>query len=284
MQVVVKHALAVLAIAIAACASSENPPPAAPPAAPSLPPRRHVVPEDAAVKFKGQDVFVGRRKALGQIPGVSKDDLIWAPDGNHFAYAKAIMPPRKGWRVFVKNVAGDPINEFDVYRPGAPRELEWIDDRRLAYIAPIEKRDVHMVYVIHDAETGEVVSVRRGKMFVWSPGKKKLAYVAGRTPNETVAVDGRPVWPRGSGGTMIRGEVSWSPSGRGLAFIETNKKGDGKLVVLVEVDDTGGDLSWPLPPEAMAPGLHVYWAGNSKVVIGETSMKPKFVANWERLQ
>ena len=279
-MVAVKRVLSAALLALG-CASSEP----AQPTQPRLPPpKKTVVPKDAEVKFKGNEVLVGRRQALAPIPGVSKDDLVWAPDGVHFAYALEVKE-KKTWRIFVKNVAGDPMNEFDTYRPGQPRDLEWIDDRILAYIAPPEKKEVVQVYAIHDAQTGEVIAVRRGKMFTWSPGKKKrLAYIAGKTPKEAVQVDGRSVWPRSRGTTQIHGEVSWSPNGHGLAFIELQKDKTGKLVVMLELDDTGGDLTWPLPPEAMAAGLHVFWAGDSKVVIGETNLKPKFAANWERLQ
>jgi len=241
------------------------------------------VPSDAEVKFKGKEVLVGRRQQLAPIPGVSKDDLIWAPDGDHFAYTLEVKE-KKTWRIFVKNIAGDPVNEFDPYRPGQPHGIDWIDDHTLAYYAAPDKKDVVQVYVVHDTQTGEVVAVRRGKMFTWSPGRKKrLAYVAGKTPKEAVQVDGRSVWPRARGTTQIHGEVSWSPNGHGLAFVEL-QKGGGRLVVMLELDDSGGDLTWPLPPEALAPGLHVFWAGDSKVVIGETNLKPKFAANWERLQ
>ena len=39
------------------------------------------------------------------------------------------------------------------------------------------------------------------------------------------------------------------------------------------------DVTLPL-----APGLNVFWAGDNKVVIGETALRPKFAADWERLQ
>jgi hypothetical protein len=276
----VKRALSAALLALG-CASSEPPPPVV---HKTPPPKKLAVPSDAEVKFKGKEVLVGRRQALAPIPGVSKDDLIWAPDGDHFAYTLEVRE-KKTWRIFVKNIAGDPVNEFDPYRPGQPHGIDWIDDRTLAYYAAPDKKDVVQVYVVHDTQTGEVMAVRRGKMFVWSPGKKKrLAYVAGKTPKEAVQVDGRSVWPRSRGTTQIHGEVSWAPNGRGLAFVEMQKGGTGRLVVMLELDDIGGDLTWPLPPEAMAPGLHVFWAGDSKVVIGETNLKPKFAANWERLQ
>jgi hypothetical protein len=177
------------------------------------------------------------------------------------------------------------MNEFDCYRPGQPKDLEFIDDRTLAYYAPPQKKEMAQVYVLHDAQTGEVLAVRRGKMFTWSPGKKRLAYVAGTMPKEAVQVDGRAVWPRRPSAAHIHGEVSWSPNGHGLAFIEGAKgAATGRLVVMLELDDAGGDLTWPLPAEALTPGLHVFWAGNSKVLIGESNLKPKFAANWERLQ
>jgi Tol biopolymer transport system component len=243
----------------------------------------HFVPDDAAVRFKGQDVMVGRRQNLALLPGVSKDELSWSPDGERFAYAKPV-PQKAAWRVYIKNVAGDPVNEFEVYRPGQPQDIEWLDDRRLAYVAPTEGKELQSVYVIHDAETGEVVAVRRGRMFAWSPGKKRLAYVAGKSGRETISVDGHPVWPRATVPIRIHGEVSWSPSGRGLAFVEAKKGGQGRLVVMLELDDPNGDLTWTLPAEALTRGLHVFWAGESKVLIGETNLKPKFAANWERLQ
>jgi hypothetical protein len=263
------------------CASSDPPVPHAP--SPRLQ-KPHAVPADAQVKFKGKDVYVGHHERLAPIAGVSKDDLIWAPDGDHFAYTLEVRP-KKTWRIFVRNIAGDPINEFDSYRPGQPHALDWIDDRTLGYVAAPSKRDFAQVYVVHDIQTGEVSAVRRGKMFAWSPGRKKrLAYVAGKTPKEAVQVDGRSVWPRARGTTQIHGEVSWSPNGHGLAFVELQKGGAGRLVVMLELDDTAGDLTWALPQDALAPGLHVFWAGQSKVVIGETNLTPKFAANWERLQ
>ena len=219
-----------------------------------------------------------------EIPGVDPDALSFSPDGGYLAYALPARQGGKGWRVLVRSVDGRERNEFDVYRPGAPDELQWVDDRRLAYLAPPEPKETRRIYVVHDAKTGEILAVRRGKKFSWSPDKKRLAYVSGRAPHQRVTVDGEPVWPRGSGTTMIRGEIAWSPSGEGLAFIESNQKGDGTLVVLVALDDTGGDLTWPLPSPAMAPGLRVFWAGESEVLIGETDLTPKFAANWKRMQ
>ena len=58
----------------------------------------------------------------------------------------------------------------------------------------------------------------------------------------------------------------------------------GLIGVLVEYLDPQGDLTWPVPNEALKPGLKVFWAGDSKVVIGESALKPKFAAGWERLQ
>jgi hypothetical protein len=57
-----------------------------------------------------------------------------------------------------------------------------------------------------------------------------------------------------------------------------------RLVVLVEYDDPQGDLTWPVPRDALGVGLHLFWAGDNKVVIGETALRPRFAADWQRLQ
>ena len=43
------------------------------------------------MKFKGNDVYAGRREALVQIPGISKDELVWAPDGDHFRFLRLLL-------------------------------------------------------------------------------------------------------------------------------------------------------------------------------------------------
>ena len=56
----------------------------------------------------------------------------------------------------VRNLAGDPVNDFSVYRPGMPDKLAWIDNRRLGYLAPpdLTKKASSLTYVVHDADTG----------------------------------------------------------------------------------------------------------------------------------
>jgi len=54
--------------------------------------------------------------------------------------------------------------------------------------------------------------------------------------------------------------------------------------MLVEFDDAQGDLTWSIPRDAVGPALHVFWAGDNKVVIGETALRPRFAADWKRLQ
>jgi len=261
-----------LALVAFGCASSATPP------APTPPP-----PADETARFE-TPALVRKTHPTLEIAGVSADEQAWSPDGDHLAYARPPSGSGPGWRVLVRNVAGTEVREFDVYRPGAPDDLGWIDESRLAYLAPAEKRELDRIYVVHDARTGEILAVRRGRQFSWSAGKRRLAYVNGPPPRQRVVVDGVPVWPRGGASTTIHGQVTWSPAGEGLALIESNQKGDGKLVVLLELDNPTGDLTWRLPAEAMAPGLHLYWAGESQVVIGETNLAPKFAANWKRVQ
>jgi hypothetical protein len=54
-------------------------------------------------------------------------------------------------------------------------------------------------------------------------------------------------------------------------------------VVLLVLHNQDGDLSWPLPVAALSPGNRLYW-GESKVIIGESVLKPRFAASWKRVQ
>jgi hypothetical protein len=245
--------------------------------------------------FKGDQAWA-RRACPGDaceewpIGDVRKDEMVFSPDGLKFAYvrekatasnARAAQPAH----VLVRNLAGDPINDFPVYRPGRPDELIWIDNRRLGYVAPHDPKasakNPPSLYVVHDVSTGEVLSARSGAELVWGPRRQHVAFVSGAPQKQAVVVDGRNVWPR-YGTTKVHGPPVWSPDGHGLAFTEETPQGP-RLVVLVEFDDAQGDLTWNVPREALAPGLKVFWAGDSKVVIGETSLKPRFAADWQRL-
>ena len=219
--------------------------------------------------------------------------MAFSPDKRKFAYvrakatasnAKTVQPPH----VLVRNIAGDPINEFPLYRPGKPDELIWLDNHRLGYLTPPEqpaagkKGPPAAVYVVHDINTGEVLAARSGLEFVWGPSRKHVAFVTGNTGRQQVVVDGQNVWPR-AGASRIHGQPVWSPDGHGLAFTDDTAAGP-RLVVLVEFDDAQGDLTWNIPREAVGPSLRVFWAGDNKVVIGETALRPRFAADWKRLQ
>jgi hypothetical protein len=186
--------------------------------------------------------------------------------------------------VVVRNLAGDPINDFPVYRVGKPEELIWIDNRRLGYLAPPDPKAARAqnTYVVHDVTTGEVLAARSTNELVWGPQKRHVAFVSGPAQKQAVVVDGQNVWPR-IGTTRIHGQPVWSPDGHGLAFTEETVAGP-RLVVLVEFDDAQGDLTWNIPRDALQPGLKVHWAGDNKVVIGETALKPRFAADWQRLK
>jgi hypothetical protein len=264
---------------------------------------RSRVPE-AEVFFRGEEAFVRRPSASGQVEeyslgDVQKSEMVFSPDKRKFAYvrAKATASTAKPggappMRVLVRNIAGDPVNEFAVYRAGRPDELTWLDNHRIGYLAPPPAFDATAprkpgaapsnVYVVHDVDTGEILAARAGLEFVWGPQHKHLAFISGPAGKQQVVVDGQNVWPR-FGASKIHGTPVWSPDGHGLAFTEDTPQGP-RLVVLVEFDDAQGDLTWNIPKEATAPGLKVFWAGDSKVVIGEDALRPRFAADWKRLQ
>jgi hypothetical protein len=266
------------------------------------PPRKHAIASarsegpklrvpDVELFFKGDEPWArknGEEYALGD---VKKDEMVFSPDHKKFAYVKekTTASAAKGplpAHVVVRNLAGDPINDFPVYRPGRPGELIWIDNRRLGYLAPAETsakpgKVAANLYVVHDVNTGEVLAARSGAELVWGPEHRHVAFVTGTAQKQAVVVDGQNVWPR-AGTTRIHNVPVWSPDGHGLAFTEDTAHGP-RLVVLVEFDDAQGDLTWNIPREATSPGLKVFWAGDNKVVIGETALKPRFAADWQRL-
>jgi hypothetical protein len=241
--------------------------------------------------YKGDEPWARRNGEEWALGDVHKDEMVFSPDGKRFAYVrqKAQASAGKGQagtaHVLVRNLAGDPVNDFAVYRAGEPKQLAWIDNRRLGYVAPPEPgkpKTPGATFVVHDADTGEVLAARSGSQFTWDPKRRHVAFVVGAPGKQALVVDGKNVWPR-AGTTHLHGEPVWSNDGHGIAFVDEGN-GAPKLVVLVEFDDPQGDLTWPVPREAIAPGLHVFWATDSKVIIGEEKLKPKFAAGWERLQ
>jgi hypothetical protein len=237
-------------------------------------------PPDVELFFDGEQPMARRGQETWALGDVTRGEMIFSPDKRRFAYVR--VKERGPTRILVRNLAGDPLNDFATYRPGAPKEMLWIDNRRIGYLSIDESKKPTHIYVVHDAETGEVLAARTGVDAIWSPSKRHLALVTGSGDQQALVVDGRNVWPRRGLTKIIRGPV-WSADGRGLALVEDGRFGP-RLVVMVEFTDAHGDLTWVIPREAMAPGLNVFWAGDNKVVIGESALKPKFAADWERLQ
>jgi hypothetical protein len=107
-----------------------------------------------------------------------------------------------------------------------------------------------------------------------------VAYLAGDAKRQRLFADGEAAYPR-RGWTTIQGDAAWSPDGASLALIESGAH--PRLVVLVEFDNPSGDNTWPLPPEAAVDSsLHVYWAGQGKLVVGPSLTKPLFATSFHR--
>src|SRR4051812_43959789 len=152
--------------------------------------------------------------------------MVFSPDGKRFAYVRQRAQASTGKtapaaHVLVRNLAGDPVNDFSVYRPGMPEALTWIDNRRLGYVAPAvdatlasagtsTPKKPNAVFVVHDAETGEVESARQGSDFLWDQQHRHVAFVAGVGARQVLVVDGKNVWPR-VGTAKLHGEPSWGP-------------------------------------------------------------------------
>lgn len=247
---------------------------------------------DVELFYKGDQAWARRGAEEWQIGDVTRGEMVFSPDGKRFAYVRQRAQASAGRvqpsaHVLVRNLAGDPVNDFSVYRPGTPDQLTWLDNRRIGYLSSSAAdtaagKKPGNVFVVHDADTGEVLAARAGGSFTWDSTHHHVAFVSGVPGRQVLVVDGKTVWPR-VGATRLHGDPTWGPEGHGLAIVDEGG-GAPKLVVLVEFDDPAGDLTWPVPRDALAPGLKVFWATDSKVVIGESALQPKFAAGWERLQ
>jgi hypothetical protein len=304
------------------------------PAPRAAPPAEHAPAPSIRVVFRGGKVFAREGKREWPIAEVSRDEMLWAPDGMRFAYLRrkdeqpassqptasngGLPPPKKKkkqkngpplYHLVIRNIRGDSVNEFPIYRPGRPTRLDWINNENIGYQAPPDESGD--VYVIHSAATSDILEIYRGTRFIWSPGRRHLAYIANPDRDQLVKVNQNVVWPRNrvpgpkirarkrgrrraaraqprrgrrnkKPKRQVKGELVWSPNGTGLAFMVVD--GDSaRLVVLLVVDNEQGDLTWPLPKTALLPGNRLFW-GDSKVVIGESMLKPRFAASWKRLR
>ncbi len=253
-----------------------------------VPEPRRVVRELSSVQivYRGEQPFARRGAEEWAIGDVTKSEMVFSPDGRRFAFSRSPKSTRDAkapHRLIVRNIDGDPVNEFPMYRPGKPESIVWIDNRRIGYLSPaVPEERLAAVYVVHDVESGEVLQARSGAGFVWGPERRHVAFIAGSGDKQSLVVDGRSVWPR-HGTARFHEAPAWSPDGHGLALVDQGAVG-ARLVVLVEYDDPHGDLTWNIPKDALSPGLRVFWAGDSKVVIGESALKPRFAAGWERLR
>jgi hypothetical protein len=194
---------------------------------------------------------------------------IFSPNGARFAYLQ-------GGGVVVEG-PGSRL-DFVQFGSGKVENLTWVDDHRIAYLSG-ESGLTKRLFVVHDAENGKVLVSRSGSDFIWDGHRRHVAFIEGKGDKQVLLVDGKAVWPR-AGATKIASRAVWSPDGHGLALVES-KANAARLVVLVEFQNSQGDLVWNVPKEAER--LEVFWMGANRVVIGEPiadGFKAKFAANW----
>ncbi|HEX8951424.1 MAG TPA: hypothetical protein VF945_06240, partial [Polyangia bacterium] len=139
--------------------------------------------------YKGDQPWARRGADEWSLGDVHKDEMVFSPDHKRFAYVRQRAQASAGKgnagtaHVLVRNLAGDPVNDFSVYRPGLPDKLSWLDNRRLGYLAPPDpnkKSVASFTYVVHDADTGEVLAARTGMDFTWDPARRHVAFLVGK--------------------------------------------------------------------------------------------------------
>jgi hypothetical protein len=126
-----------------------------------------------------------------------------------------------------------------------------------------------------------VILTAVGPEVAWARGKARAR--CGRHTWEVargaVLVDGRRVNPAG-GAVTVLAPPTCRADGTALAWIE-RRHGETRLVVLPEMDQRSEPLPWPLP--FVVTNDHVFWASQTKVVVGPSMLAPRAVASFEKL-
>jgi hypothetical protein len=119
----------------------------------------------------------------------------------------------------------------------------------------------------------------QGYHFTFTAEHDRLAHVGGKPEAAFVAVNGKQVYPR-RGRTVIGSDVAWSRDGLSLAFVEWPNGGAPRLVLLAQFDNPTGDTTWDLPATAVTEGMHVYWKGAGKLIVGKSALHPLFATSF----
>ena len=95
---------------------------------------------DVELFYKGDQPWARRGSEEWSLGDVHKDEMVFSPDGRRFAYvrqravqASAGKGTAGSAHVLVRNLAGDPVNDFSVYRPGVPDTERAVARRGGAY-------------------------------------------------------------------------------------------------------------------------------------------------------
>ncbi len=237
-------------------------------------PAARPAPVRARVQLAGAEVWVVRGEQRWKLPA-PRDEVLLNPSQTRWAHVE-VTP--EAAEVVVRTLSGRVVGRCRLAAVEAPGEVGWIDDARLAYVEPPTAGRPLAALRVH-AVDGRLVAERFGRDFAWDPAHKRAAYFA---QDGSAFVDGKRVWPHDGAPPRLRGPIVWAPDGSGITFIDS---GRAQLVVIVEPGDAAaGELTWPLPKNALAPSLRPFWASNSKVVIGETAISPRFAVDWVREQ
>jgi hypothetical protein len=119
----------------------------------------------------------------------------------------------------------------------------------------------------------------QGFDFTFTREHDRLAFVGGQAGATFVAVDGAQIYPR-HGRTVVASAPAWSKDGHRLALLELPPSHPPRLVLVAEIDDPAGDVSWDLPAETKLDGASVFWAGAGKLVVRKTATRPIFSASF----
>jgi hypothetical protein len=199
---------------------------------------------------------------------------------------------RRGPRRCTIVVVGVEGRRQAVFRPFAvrgadepPRDLQFLGDDRVVYEVaqppppepPARPRRLMVIQPLR--RRGRAVRCE-GAGFTFTERHDRVAFLVGDPGDEIVSVDGTRVYPRDGSRTRVASDLAWSKDGLALAFLEQVPEQPPRLILIADPDNATGDTTWDLPPTVHTDGLHVFWAGHDKIVVGKTATRPVFATTF----
>lgn len=187
----------------------------------------------AELRTRGNTLLVADRVVADDPAGIEHPQL--SPDATRVAWAHRFNGGSLRSAIVIARTDGTLLRTIPLtadHGINAILRLGWLDGDRIwieGHVTPSSG-----IYYVWNAATGEQLDERWGSWFTPSPGGKHIAQLEhapqGAPWRPHLLIDGAAVYPKhGAAGELS--DLTWSPDGRMLAFVERNGKRRTALIV-----------------------------------------------------